>query len=386
MTTGVARSFWRPTLSSTTALVIVSLPTFLLGAFGPTVKSELGISDTQLGALFTFGFLVSATVMQISGGWADRRGPRFVLRSALIVGTVGSLLFATVAVSFAVALVAMAVVRTAEAIGQPATNTLISQAIAPERRGFAMGLKQSAIPVSTAVAGLAVPILGSTIGWHGAFSLVAILAVPAWLVVPDVAAPNPLAKPARRQLWSQPHLRFAALGASMMAASVVTVSGFLAVAAVDAGYTEASAGLLLTLGGTIMIPGRIGWGIIADRFDFNRFRVVATSFAIGTTGFLLLASTGTVAIVVGTVLLYGLAWTWPGLLLLGVVEQHGDEPGAATAILQTGVRLGATGSPLLFGFLADRYGFSSAWFFPLTTALIGVALMLRAAHEIARGR
>lgn len=382
MTNAPVRSFWHPTAAAAGSLTVVALPSFLVGAFAPRIKDDLDFGDTQLGALFTLGYLVSALVLLFGGSFSDVRGPRQAMRLGMVMAGVGTLALGLATQTYVVLVLAFMVNRAAEAVTQPATNTLVSSAVEIPRRGIAMGIKQAAIPFATAVAGLAVPVLSGTIGWRGAFVIVALLAVPAWLAVPDVGPTSRDRARSNRELWQSPHLRVLAVAGAFAAASVVTVAGFLTTAAEEAGYRPETAGLLLSLGGVIMIASRLTWGLVADRRQFNRFVGVAGSLAVGSLAFLAFAQGTQTSIAIGTVLIFGIGWSWPGLLLLGVLEQHPHEPGAATAVMQTGIRLGALASPIAFGALADGPGFAWAWRFSFVLALSSAALMALASRSV----
>ncbi len=370
------RSFRHPTGSAALALTVVALPSFLVGAFAPTIKEDLGFGDTALGALFTVGFLVSAVALQVTGRVADRRGPTLSLRLGMVLAAAASLFMSTAATAYALLLLAFGLNRLAEAMVQPATNTLISRSVPARQRGRAMGAKQSAIPLATALAGLSVPVLGGAIGWRGTFALVAALAVPAFLLVPRHVPPGAQASRTRGDLWRTRHLQLISAGGALAAGSVITVAGFLTTAAEEAGYSEGTAGLLLTLGGVVMIGSRLVWGWLADRFVFDRFLVVAGAIGVGSVAYPLLAAGSKPTIALGTALVFGVGWSWPGLVILGVVEHHPGEPGAATAVLQTSIRVGALASPVAFGALADGVGFGAAWMLSFGLALGATALML----------
>ena len=376
--------FVRPTASTAASIGLVVFPGFLLGAFAPAIKDDLGFGDTGLGAMFTVGFFVSAIVLQFGGPFADL-GPQRAVRLGLAIAFVGSGLVAVGAETYALLLVGFAIARAAEAIVQPATNSLIAGAIIPQRRGLAIGLKQSAVPVTTTLAGLAVPLLGATLGWRGVFGLVAVLAVPVALWVPF--APNPPARPkkSRAEMWKAPHLRVAAVAGGFSAGAVITVAGFLVTAAVDdAGFSDEAAGLLLTLGGIIMTVARVTLGAVADRRSFDRFRLVSMLLLVGAAAFPLFAMGTKPSMIVGTVVVFGIGWSFPGLLLLGIMEQHPEAPGAATAVVQTGVRIGAMGAPLLFGIVADNAGFATAWMLPMASIAIGSGLMFATSVAVRR--
>ena len=376
------RTFWRPTGASAYAIALVALPGFLLGAFAPEIKEDLSFGDTELGAILTFGYLVSSIVMSSSGGIADRTGPKRVLRYGVIIASIAALLTGSLGNTFFLLMLFIGLNRVAEGIIHPATNTLISSSVVLDRQGIAMAAKQSAVPFATALAGFAVPTLGVAFGWKGTFLVVALLAFPAWFVIPDAPLIGGTSFSSRREMWRLSHLRLLALAGAFSAAAVVTVSGFLTTSAKNAGYTDGDAGLILGLGGILMIISRLAWGFLADRFQFDRFKAVSASLLFGSLSFVLFAIESKASIAVGSVFIFGIGWSWPGLALLGIIEHHRDEPGEATAIVQTSIRLGAMFAPLGFGLIADSFDYSYAWLFSLVAALLGGLFMLLASKSL----
>lgn len=362
-------------MSSAAALTIVALPTFLLGAFAPTLKEELGFGDAALGALFSAAYFVSAGGLQVGGRLADQRGVTPTLRAGVGIGAAACLVMSLTADTYLVVFALFMVMRLAESLVHPATNALVSQAVPVHQQGRALGVKQSAIPFSTALAGIAVPVLGGSVGWRGTFAIVAALAIPVLLAIPHRPAPASRTRSTGPSFWSSRHLQLVGIGGGLAAASVVTVAGFLTTAAEDAGFSEGQAGLLLGLGGALMVVSRLTLGWLADRFSFDRFLVAAASIAIGSVSFLLFATESKPLLILGTALAFGLGWAWPGVVLLGVIELHPDAPGAASAVVQAIVRLGALGAPLLFGIVADRYGFGAAWMVSFVCAASGMVMM-----------
>ncbi|KIE48924.1 MAG: hypothetical protein MB53_06405 [marine actinobacterium MedAcidi-G2A] len=372
----INRSFWRPTSAAAAAITVVALPGFLIGAYAPEIKEDLSFGDTELGALLTSGYLISSIVMSTAGGIADRRGPRLVLRIGVIIAALAAFLTGLISNTYLLLLICLGLNRVAEGIIQPATNTLISTGVAPTRQGIAMATKQSAVPFSTALAGFAVPTLGLFFDWRGTFLLVACLAVPTWLLIPNIKVSETKEFSSRREMWGSRHLQIIAVAGAFSAAAVVTVAGFLTTSAKNAGYSESSAGLILGLGGVVMIAARLSWGFLADRFSFNRFKAVAISLLTGSLAFILFAIGSKATILFGALFVFGIGWSWPGLLLLGVIEEHPEEPGAATATLQTSIRLGAMVAPLGFGLIADSYGYGAAWMCSFAATILGSVLML----------
>ena len=376
------RSFWRPTGASAYAITLVALPGFLLGAFAPEIKEDLSFGDTELGAILTFGYLVSSIIMSVSGGAADQLGPKRVLRSGVTIALIAAFLMGFLGNSFFLLMVFIGLNRVAEGIIHPATNALISSSVILERQGIAMAAKQSAVPFATALAGFAVPTLGIVFGWKGTFLVVAVLAFPAWFLIPNAPSINKRNFASRREMWRVSHLQLLALAGAFSAAAVVTVSGFLTTSAKNAGYSDGSAGLILGLGGVLMIISRLTWGYLADRFLFDRFKAVSGSLLIGSLAFVLFAIESKASIAVGSIFIFGIGWSWPGLALLGIIEHHRDEPGEATAIVQTSIRIGAMFAPLGFGLIADSFNYSYAWLCSLVSALLGAFFMFLASLRL----
>lgn len=374
----IIKAFWRPTGAAAASITIVALPGFLIGAYAPEIKEDLSFGDTELGALLTFGYLISSVVMSTAGGVADKRGPQLILRIGVAIAALAAFLTGTISNTYLLLLLCIGLNRVAEGIIQPATNTLISTGVAPDRQGIAMAVKQSAVPFSTALAGFAVPTLGILFGWRGAFLVFSFLAIPAWLIIPKVIVSKSKRFPSRREMWGSRHLQIISMAGAFSGAAVVTVSGFLTTTAKNAGYSESFAGLILGLGGVVMIIARLGWGYLADRFSFDRFKAVAISLLLGSFAFILFSIGSKGSVLLGALFVFGIGWSWPGLLLLGVIEQHPEEPGAATATLQTSIRLGAMISPIGFGLVADTFGYGVAWMCSFGATLLGSVLMLLA--------
>jgi MFS family permease len=120
--------------------------------------------------------------------------------AAVTVGTlpvflVGGLAVLAAAPSTLWLLARLALAGVPTALSQPAANELLMARVAPQRRGFAFAVKQSAIPVSTLLAGLAVPVVALTIGWRWAFLFAAVLGLLTVAAVPRMRWHRPTAPP-----------------------------------------------------------------------------------------------------------------------------------------------------------------------------------------------
>ena len=86
---------------------------------------------------------------------------------------------------------------------------------------------------------------------------------------------------------------------------------------------------LANLAQTVTSPFRAAYtavhGWLADKRSGGHIAVVAGSLLLGAGGLALLAVPGALALVLGTVLGFGLGWAWPGLLQFAVVRLNPRE-------------------------------------------------------------
>jgi len=146
--------------------------------------------------------------------------------------------------------------------------------------------------------------------------------------------------------------------------------------AVARGTAPGPAGLALTLGSAVCVVARIVGGWQADLFPARQVTVIAGLLAIGAGGLALLAVDGTVPLVIGVVLGFGLGWSWPGLMNFAVVRLHPRAPAAATSITQTGVYAGGCFGPLGLGSVASGAGYGAMWTVAGAAMLGAAALMV----------
>ncbi len=349
------------TAAATTACVF---PPFLLGGMAVQIRADLGFSEAGTGLGVAAFFATASAFSAVLGRWAERNGGDRGLRLAALGSAVVQVAIAGLAGSLPILLVLLALAGTANALAQPAANLVISQALPLHRQGLGFAVKQSAIPASTLLAGLAVPAVALTAGWRWAFVGSALLSLASAVAVPAEGRwrGRPVATPfegsGRAPMGTMAVL---SLGIALGAAAAGTLGAFLVSAGVEAGLAPGSAGLTLTLGSAVGISVRLLAGLRADRRGGGHLRVVAVMLALGSVAFALFATGRPGVIVAAVPLAFGAGWAWPGLFNLAVVLANPGSPAAATGITQTGTYLGAVAGPLAFGFLAEHVSFTAAW-------------------------
>lgn len=339
------------------------LPAFLVGGLAVQIRGDLDFDAAALGAAAGTPFAAAALTSAVLGRTAERIGPGRALRLAAVGSAVTMVAIASLARSWLTLALLLALSGIVNAAAQPSANLYLSRAVAPDRLGWALALKQSAIPAGTLLAGLAVPSLGLTVGWRWAFVGGAAMALAAAALLPKEPRSVAVRDGSGRREGDVPLGPLVLLGAGAMlgAATAGAGSAFLVSGSVDAGMDDGVAGLLLTGGSALAIGHRLFAGRRADRTGGGILRIVATMLAVGSVGSLLFASTTQVGYLIGAPLAFGVGWAWPGLFNLAVVRSNPNAPGAATGITQTGTYLGALSGPLAMGALVEASGYRLGW-------------------------
>lgn len=364
------------------------LPVFLTGGLAVQISAELGFGPATLGLLVAFYFGLSALASLPCGWVVERYGPAMTSRVAVIGAAImmtSLAVFGTSAGAFAVILLCS---PWCNVLGQLASNLTLARHVPASRHGLSFGIKQSAIPIATLLAGVSVPAVALTVGWRWAYVLGAALALVALPFTPREhgVRVQTVATPGERATAA---LSIIGIAAGLASAASSALGIFLVASAVDRGVDAGTAGLVLTLGSVVGLSLRLLHGWLADRRTGGHVAVVAGSLLLGAGGLALLAVPGTFALVVGTVLGFGLGWAWPGLLQFAVVRLNPSAPAAATSIVQTGVYGGGFLGPVGFGFIAAHLSFPTAWLVGAATMLVAAALMvvgrrMLVAHRISR--
>jgi MFS family permease len=173
---------------SNTVLLIICLMYLILyvdrvniSTAAPLIKADLGLSNTELGLVFS-AFAYPYALFQLIGGYI---GDRFGARRTLFVS--GLIVCAATAATGAVGgLVSLFAARLALGIGEGATFPTATRAMAawvPERDwGFAQGITHSSARIGNALTPPLIALLVGLVTWRGAFLVLALLSL-VWVLV-----------------------------------------------------------------------------------------------------------------------------------------------------------------------------------------------------------
>ncbi|MDA8062258.1 MAG: MFS transporter [Actinomycetota bacterium] len=387
------------------AATIAVLPVFLTGALTVQIRPGLQVTTGDIGIAIASFFGASAICSATFGALAERAGSTVLMRIAAgvsLVALCGVALFAHHLWSLAAFL---AVGGVGNGAMQPAVNQLLTRAVRRERQGLAFGVKQAAIPASTLLSGLAVPVLALTFGWRAAFLVAGALALAVLVGISVLGSrlggttPAPIHRQGPRGatdgsslsgLFARPLLVLAAAMAMAVAASNA-MGAFVVPSAVAHGVAPGLAGLLAALGSITGLTARVtlGWradtspnhGLVAAH---RHLRTVSVLLALGVLGYLALASGSLALLVPGTLLAFGAGWGYNGLFNLAVVRAYPSSPARATGITQVGTYIGGMVGPLGFGLLVDHQGYDLAWVLCGAVAAAGAGVFVIGRRYLAR--
>lgn len=373
----------RATALGTMSTVLGVLPVFLLGGLAVLIGDELGFGESALGVAVAAYFLTSAVTSVPVGRLTERIGAR---RATILAGSCSAALLASIglfATGWWILVVLLLLAGAANAMSQLSANVWVAHAVPAAHRGLAFGIKQSAVPIGTLVAGAALPLVGLTLGWRAAFVGTAVLgaAVVAVLVPRASAAPTKAARRGRLGM-SMAALVLLAVSGGMGAAAVNSMAAFLVTSLVQCCMSAPAAGALLVIGSVAGITGRVAAGAYVDRRAGGEVALVAVMMGLGAGGMGLIGVVDNVPLATGAVVVaFAAGWGWNGLLNAAVVRLNPDAPAVATGITQMGLYIGAVVGPPVFGVVFERIGSTPAWLGSAGALLLGSALAVVAVRH-----
>ncbi|CAG4923887.1 unnamed protein product, partial [Acidithrix sp. C25] len=364
-------------ISTTTSTVF---PVFLTGALAVQVRQSLKFSIGQLGILVAVFFASAAIVSLASGSLAERAGGPTIMRICVSVSSLSMASISLFVHSISTMIVILAIAGMANGANQPAANLFVIHSVNKSRRGFALGVKQAAIPVATLLAGLAVPSVALTIGWRYAYAMGALFALLVVIAIPREPHEGEriiakVDKATRPKIALAPILMLT-LAMAIGAGVANALGAFLVENAVHAHWTPGNAGLLGALGSATSLISRLAGGYFADRRGGRHLVVIATMLCLGSIGYLGFATGLSYLIVPATVIGYAAGWGWNGVFNFAIIVNHPGAEGRATGTTQSGAFVGSVVGPLIFGYVVDHNSFGTAWAMASIAGVVAALLML----------
>jgi MFS family permease len=351
----------------------------------PSLRHTEGLTLAQAGVMVacpTAGLLLA---LYAWGAAADRYGERWVLAAGL--GTSAVALATALGAHGLVALGALfTLAGAAGASVSAASGRVVLGWFPPERRGLAMGVRQTSTPLGMLVAAVAIPPIAAAHGLHAAVLFVAALsgtmAVLTALFIVDPPRSAPRAAGAAEDGRPPSPYRGGTLwrihGASaLMVWPQFTVGAFGLVYLMDMRHWPAvAAGQLMACGQGLAAFCRIGAGRWSDAVGSRLTPMRWLAAAVGVLGVGLAVAGGSVLGVVLLIVLCGLSASTNGLSFTSVAELAGPRwAGRALAVQNTGQNLTASLCPPVVGALITAWGFPTAFGIAACCALASIAAL-----------
>ena len=373
--------------SATVALSLATftlavLPVFLLGGLANQVRDDLDFGEGALGGAVAIFWAIGALGSSSFGRLAERTGARSALRAALLVdagGMAGVVVFAR---SWLTLAVCMAVCGLANAVIQPASALYLARAVPLARRGRAFGFALAAIPLATLIAGLAIPTIALTVGWRWVYLGASIAALAVRWRVP-VAPPSSHARKSTGTRSPLKPLVVFAVGAGLAAAATGSLASFLVPGATTRGLSDTQAGWVFVAGSVVSLGTRLALGFVADKPGRGRIPLAASMLVAGAGSIAWLGLATGLSFALAAIVAFALAWGWPGLLGVALVDLSPSAPAHATGVTMTGTYLGGVVGPPIFGYLAEFVSFRAGWLLASAWAASAGGVLF-AGHRLAR--
>jgi predicted MFS family arabinose efflux permease len=380
----------RPAFTMLLALAMgaASVVAFIIGTLAPFLIDDLGLSRASLGLLATGTIGLAAVLSPLAGHLVDRLGGRPMLALIFAV-TAAGLGGMALAGTYAWLLGAAAVAGVAAALGNPATNQLVSAHMPRGVQATVIGVKQSGVQAAAFFSGLLLPTLATALGWRRALAVSALPSVlglaATYLIVPATGraqAPPRAAEPSVAGA-GEPGVAVLTLYGALMGFAVSSVGAYTVLYGVEElGLSVSAGGLAVALLGLAGVASRIVWARRIERGASARAALIAMalggSAAVAITWaalqggpWLLLAG----AVAFGAT---ATAWNAVGNLIL-VRELPASVAGRMAGVLQGGFYAGFATGPACFGALVDlTRSYAAGWslvivVLALAAGVLGVA-------------
>ena len=185
MSTAPTRTRWRIVALIFCMGVLMFIDRVNISIAAKYIMPEYGLSDVQMGWIFS-SFVLGYAILQIPGGTlGDRIGPRRVLAGAIFWWSVFTAVTAIAGDWFLTSwvgvlgsfIVVRVLIGVGEAAGPPNYNRLVANWVPPEERALALGIGTSGSAMGAALTPPLIVAIMVNLGWRAAFYLAGVVGV-----------------------------------------------------------------------------------------------------------------------------------------------------------------------------------------------------------------
>ncbi len=386
---------WRMLLCLLLAQLLVAFIGRSIGPLGVLIGNDLSLTKSQVGMLPAALFLGQALASIPAGFITDQVGSRKLL---LVISFCVSLSFLLMTFSMQFWLVLLLVVIGGLGYGSmhPVTNRGIIYWFPLNKRGVAMGIKQTGITTGSALAGLLLLPIGAAYGWRPTLAIACILLLIGG-IVSFYFYKDPISKKKSEidgkscssfylqmvTMLRNKRLMLVSISAMGLSGSQICLVTYIVLYSYEhLGISLFFSGILLVISEVSGSVGRVLWGIISDRL-LNGNRVVVLMMitiisAVSSLIIALLPSHTTFITMVPIIIVFGFSISGFNAIWMNLAsevvprEQSGISSGLSITLGSMGVIL----LPPLFGYIVDTFGNFTAGWLSITGIMIVVFLLL----------
>lgn len=359
--------------------------TFGLAVLAPVIRDRYDLSLSEVGVVLGVAAVGAVLTILPWGLAADVVGEQ-VTGTVGLVGAGLGLAAAAYAPGFGSFAALLAVSGAFGASTNTATGRAVTSWFAREQRGFALGIRQTSVPLGGFAAALGLPLISDLWGLRvallvlAAFSLVAAGLAALWLVEGPVRGDGEeevsevFRHPLRdSRIW---RLSFAS---SALICTQVAITGFVVIfLESQRDFSATEAGLVLAAINVWGAAGRLMSGRRSDRRGGNRvalIRAIAATTTLAVAAAAVLAGATAWLLVPALIVGGGLSMSWNGLAVTAAVETAGPrQSGAALGVQQALLSVAVAVTPFAFAPLVEstswRAGFLVAAALPLVAVVV----------------
>jgi len=377
----VARYRWTILALGTGAQTAYSAVFLGIPVLAPALQNEYDLDLTQVGLAIAAANAGSVFTLLAWGLLADRVGERVVLAAGL-AGCGAGLLVAAFAPSFGVLVVALAVGGASGASVNAASGRAVMSWFGQEERGFALGIRQTALPIGGLLAALLLPPIEAAGGLRAGLVALAVGCLVAALAGASGLREAPheegelsdIGHPVR-----DPRMWQLSVGSALVLAAQISILSFLILFLHgERGLSTAEAAGVFALIQALGAVARVVTGRWSDRLKARiaplRRLALGLSVSLATAAVLL---TAPLPILIPVFVAAGaLSLSWNGLSFTAAAELAGRRrAGAALGFQQTALAITSAAAPPAFAAVVEAGSWSLAYGLAAAMPVAGVAVM-----------
>jgi len=377
----VARYRWTILALGTGAQTAYSAVFLGIPVLAPALQNEYDLDLTQVGLAIAAANAGSVFTLLAWGLLADRVGERVVLAAGL-AGCGAGLLVAAFAPSFAVLVVALALGGASGASVNAASGRAVMSWFGQEERGFALGIRQTALPIGGLLAALLLPPIEAAGGLRAGLVALAVGCLVAALAGASGLREAPheegelsdIGHPVR-----DPRMWQLSVGSALVLAAQISILSFLILFLHgERGLSTAEAAGVFALIQALGAVARVVTGRWSDRLKARiaplRRLALGLSVSLATAAVLL---TAPLPILIPVFVAAGaLSLSWNGLSFTAAAELAGRRrAGAALGFQQTALAITSAAAPPAFAAVVEAGSWSLAYGLAAAMPVAGVAVM-----------